>query len=95
VHVSVARLNVDSGKRSPQLKTEILGEISRTGTDPSSGSIMTTTDSSPKGAARPVGVSPGGLIVLAIAPAAAEIETGVSGPVPAVTVRTPSTKLMV
>ena len=53
---------------------------------------MTMMDSALEGAVMPAGTAPGGLIVLAIAPVAAAIETGGGVTVPAVTVRTPSMK---
>jgi len=50
----------------PQLKMEIVGEICWMAPDPPAAAIMMTKESAVKGATRPVGVAPGGLIVLAI-----------------------------
>jgi hypothetical protein len=74
---------------------EILGEICLIAVDPSSGASMMTIDSEPEGAVRAVGAAPGGLIVLVMAPVAAESETGGGVSVPPITVRTPSTKTIV
>ena len=84
-----------TGDRIPQLTTEIVGEICWTAADPSVGIIMTMV-SAPDGAVTPVGEAPGGLIALKIAPVNAEAEIEPDGvSVPEVTVRTPSTKVIV
>lgn len=86
---------------------EIVGETCSMVADPSTvpptamgGSV--SMKSALEGAVRPVGAAPGGLIVLTIAPVAAEIEIEIESEsggggvaVPAVTVRTPLMKEIV